>query len=52
MVRSLQTLSRTLFLFFDTGDLPTPLANAHLYVNGITDAKGAELMYFEIQLGK
>ncbi len=40
------------FLFFDTGDLPTPLNNAHLYVNGVNDAKGAELMYFEIQLGK
>ena len=40
------------FLFFDIADLPTPLANAHLYVNGVTDAKGAELMYFEIQLGK
>ncbi len=36
------------FLFFDTADLPTPLANAHLYVNGVTDAKGADLMYFEI----
>jgi len=40
------------FLFFDVADLPTPLANAHLYVNGVTDAKGAELMYFEIALGK
>jgi len=40
------------FLFFDIADLPTPLANAHLYVNGVTDVKGAELMYFEIQLGK
>jgi len=40
------------FLFFDIADLPTPLANAHLYVNGVTNAKGAELMYFEIQLGK
>ena len=40
------------FLFFDIADLPTPLANAHLYVNGVTDAKGADLMYFEIALGK
>lgn len=40
------------FLFFDIGDIATPLANAHLYVNGVDDAKGAELMYFEIQLGK
>jgi hypothetical protein len=40
------------FLFFDLADLPTPLANSHLYINGVTDAQGAELMYFEIQLGK
>ena len=40
------------FLFFDVGDLPTPLAAAHLYVSGINDAKGTELMYFEIALGK
>ncbi len=40
------------FLFFDIAGLPTPLANAHLYVNGVTDAKGAELMYFEIAMGK
>jgi hypothetical protein len=40
------------FLFFDIADLPTPLAAAHLYVNGVTDAKGAELMYFEIAMGK
>jgi len=40
------------FLFFDVADLPTPLASAHLYVNGVTDAKGAELMYFEIAIGK
>jgi hypothetical protein len=38
------------FLFFDIADLPTPLAAAHLYINGVTDAKGAELMYFEIAL--
>jgi len=40
------------FLFFDIADLPTPLANAHLYVNGVANAKGAELMYFEIAIGK
>src|SRR5258708_9354697 len=40
------------FLFFDIAGLPTPLANAHLYVNGVTDAKGAELMYFEIAMRK
>jgi len=40
------------FLFFDVGDLPTPLASAHLYVSGVNDAKGTELLYFEIQFGK
>jgi hypothetical protein len=40
------------FLFFDIADLPTPLAAAHLYVNGVNDAKGTELMYFEIAMGK
>jgi hypothetical protein len=40
------------FMFFDIGEIATPLASAHVYVNGVDDAKGAELMYFEIQLGK
>jgi hypothetical protein len=40
------------FLFFDLADLPAPLANSHLYINGVTTAQGAELMYFEIRLGK
>jgi hypothetical protein len=38
------------FLFFDMGDIS--LAGAHLDVTGINDAKGNELMYFEIQLAK
>jgi len=40
------------FLFFDVGDITTPLASAHLYVSGVNDAKGTELMYFEIAMGK
>jgi hypothetical protein len=40
------------FLFFDVGDITTPLAGAHLYVGGVNDAKGTELMYFEISIGK
>jgi hypothetical protein len=40
------------FLFFDVEDIPTPLAGAHLYVTGVDDAKGTELMYFEIVMGK
>jgi hypothetical protein len=38
------------FLFFDLGDIS--LAGAHLDITGVNDSKGAELMYFEIQLGK
>jgi hypothetical protein len=40
------------FLFFDVQDIPTPLAGAHLYITGVNDAKGAELMYFEIPMGQ
>ena len=38
------------FLFFDVGGISAPLAGAHLYVTGVTDAKGSELMYFEIPM--
>ena len=38
------------FFFFDVGDIPSPLAGAHLYVTGVNDAKGHELMYFEIPM--
>jgi hypothetical protein len=40
------------FLFFDTSDVPSPLEGAHLYVEGVNDADGKELMYFEIALEK
>jgi hypothetical protein len=40
------------FLFFDVEDIPAPLAGAHIYVTGVDDAKGTELMYFEIVMGK
>jgi hypothetical protein len=40
------------FLFFDVEDISSPLAGAHLYVTGVDDAKGAELMYFEIPFGR
>jgi hypothetical protein len=40
------------FLFFDTSDVPAPLEGAHLYVEGVNDAGGKELMYFEIALEK
>jgi hypothetical protein len=38
------------FFFFDVGDIPSPLAGAHIYVTGVNDAKGTELMYFEIAM--
>ena len=40
------------FLFFDVSDVSTPLAGAHFYLTGVRDAKGNELMYFEIPLEK
>ena len=40
------------FLFFDVEDVNAPLEGARLYVTGVNDAKGAELMYFEIPLEK
>jgi hypothetical protein len=40
------------FLFFDVEGIPTPLAGARLYVTGVDDAKGNELMYFEIPFTK
>lgn len=40
------------FLFFDVSDISVPLAGAHFYLTGVRDAKGNELMYFEIPLEK
>jgi hypothetical protein len=40
------------FFFFDVEDIGAPLAGAHMDITGINDAKGAELMYFEISMGK
>jgi hypothetical protein len=40
------------FLFFDVSGISTPLAGAHVYLTGVRDAKGNELMYFEIALEK
>ncbi len=40
------------FLFFDVGDLENPAQGARLYVTGVTDSRGHELMYFEVLLGK
>ncbi len=40
------------FLFFDVTDISHPLAGASFYLMGVNDAKGNELMYFEIPLEK
>jgi hypothetical protein len=38
------------FLFFDVGDLDHPSRGARLFVTGVTDSHGHELMYFEVPL--
>ena len=40
------------FMFFDVSGISTPLAGASFYLTGVRDAKGNELMYFEVQLEK
>jgi hypothetical protein len=40
------------FLFFDVGDLNTPLRGSTIDVTGVADARGNELMYFEIPTDK
>ncbi len=40
------------FLFFDVEDVSGPVAGAHIYVTGVNDAKGTELMYFEIAMDR
>ena len=40
------------FLFFDIAGISNPLAGANFYVMGVQDAKGNELMYFEIPMEK
>jgi hypothetical protein len=39
------------FFFFDISDLANPKAGSHLYLTGVRDAKGNELMYFDVALG-
>jgi hypothetical protein len=40
------------FLFFDIGGIDSPLPGSSLDVTGVTDAKGTEMMYFEIFMDK
>jgi hypothetical protein len=38
------------FLFFDVQDINDPLAGAHLYVSGLRNSQGQELLFFDIPL--
>jgi len=38
------------FLFFDVADLNSPLRNATIDISGVADAKGNELLFFEIPM--
>ena len=38
------------FLFFDVSDLNSPLRNATIDISGLADAKGNELLFFEIPM--
>lgn len=40
------------FFFFNVEDVSSPVQGARIFVTGVDDAKGTELMYFEIPLGK
>lgn len=40
------------FLFFDVEGNSHPLAGAHLYVTGVRDGNGGELMFFDIPMEK
>ncbi len=40
------------FLFFDVGGIASPLAGATIDITGVDDAKGNELLYFEIAVDK
>ena len=40
------------FLFFDVGGISSPLAGATIDITGVDDAKGNELLYFEIFVDK
>lgn len=44
--------TRAGFLFFDVSGISAPLPGSHFYLTGVRDAKGNELMYFEVSLDK
>ncbi len=42
--------TRAGFLFFDISDVSSPLPGARLYLTGVRDSSGHDLMYFEVPL--
>lgn len=44
--------SQSGFLFFDVSDIQRPLAGGKLYLTGLKDGSGQELMYFEVPLDR
>jgi hypothetical protein len=38
------------FVFFDISGISQPLSGAHIYVTGVTNGNGQELMYFDIPM--
>ena len=44
--------SQSGFFYFDVEGITNPLAGAHLYVTGVRDSKGQELLFFDIPLEK
>jgi hypothetical protein len=40
------------FLFFDIEGISQPLAGAHLYVTGVRDGNGSDLLFFDIPMEK
>jgi hypothetical protein len=40
------------FVFFDVSGISQPLAGARIYISGVTNGQGQELMYFEIPMEK
>ena len=40
------------FMFFDVSGISAPLAGAQFYLTGVRDARGEQLMYFEVPLEK
>lgn len=40
------------FFFFDVENIDNPLAGAHLYVSGLRNSRGQELIFFDIPLEK